>query len=109
MPNKVDQIADGIRKAFEHADEWEKKRTSIPGIFIVRMPEKELRVMLMFNPPDADGNPTKKKGLYFADEETVEAGKVAFPDPALSQLVKAIGRVNERPGKHGDDSDVFEI
>ena len=110
MANKSDQLAEKIKKAMEHADDWEKKKTSIPGIFLVRMPEKDLRVMLMFNPPDEDGNPTKKKGMYFADQETVEAGKLAFPDPNLPVLVDAVTKINERAGrKPADGSDVFEV
>ena len=110
MPSKSEQLAENIKKAMEHADDWEKKKTSIPGIFLVRMPEKDLRVMLMFNPPDDDGNPTKKKGMYFADLETVEAGKRAFPNPNLPALVEAVAKINERSGrKPSDGSDVFEV
>ena len=110
MANKVDQLTDGIRKAMEHADDWERRRTSIPGIFLVRMPEKDLKVMLMFNPPDSEGNPTRKKGLFFADQETVDAAKEAFPNPNLAALIEAVGRVNERAGrKRSDESEIFEV
>ncbi len=110
MSSKVDQLAEGIRKAMENADDWEKKRTSIAGIFLVRMPEKDLRVMLMFNPPDSEGNPTRKKGLFFADKETVDAARVAFPNPSLNALVEAVEKVNERAGKKpSDESEVFEV
>ena len=110
MTNKVEQVADGIRKAMEHADDWEKKKTSIKGIFLVKMPEKELRVMLMFNPPDEEGSPRKRKGLYFDDIETVNTAKDAFPNPALTTLVEAIGVVNNRAGKKlADDGDVFKV
>lgn len=110
MASKTEQIADGIRKAMEHADDWEKKKTNIPGIFLVRMPEKDLKIMLMFNPPGVDGGPTKKKGLYFADQETVEAARKAFPHPSLPALVEAVAKINERAGKKtSDGSDVFEV
>ncbi len=110
MANKVDQLVEGVQKAMEHADDWEKKRTSIPGIYLVRMPEKDLRVMLMFNPPDEEGNPRKKKGLFFEDIETVEAAKAAFPNPGLPQLVEAVARVNQKAGKKpADEGEIFEV
>jgi hypothetical protein len=110
MPSKVDQLTEGIKSAMEHADEWEKRKTSIPGIYLVRMPEKDLRVMLMFNPPDDDGNPTRKKGMYFADQQTVDAARHAFPNPGLDALIEAIGRINQRAGKkEADEAEVFKV
>ena len=110
MSSKVDQVAENVKKAMEHADDWEKKRTSIPGIFMVRMPEKDLRVMLMFNPTDEAGAPRKKKGFYFDDVDTVEAARKAFPDPLLPTLVEAIAKINQKSGKKSaDDGDVFKI
>jgi hypothetical protein len=110
MPSKVDQLVENVTKAMEHADDWEKKKTSIPGIYLVRMPEKDLRVMLMFNPPDEAGNPRKKKGLYFEDVETVEAARLAFPNPGLPQLVEAVARVNQKSGKKpADEGEIFEV
>lgn len=93
----------------EHAEDWETKKTSIPGIFLVKMP-KELRVMLMFNPLDEQGNPRKRKGFYFGDMATVEAARQAFPDPKLNDLIAAIEKINGAVARRApDEEDVFQV
>src|SRR3972149_6923697 len=77
---RMTKLAEDIRTRMERAEDWERIPTSIPGIFMVHMPDKELRVMLMFNPTDDAGNPTKRKGFYFGDRATVEAARQARTD-----------------------------
>ena|SRR2546428_12870686 len=109
MADKIAKLAEEMKKAMEHAEDWERKKTSIPGIFLVKMP-KELRVMLLFNPPDDVGNPRKKKGLFFDDAETIEAARKAFPDPRLDDLILAIQKLNASVGrKPPEDADVFQV
>ena len=110
MVDKVTKLSEDIRGRMEEAGEWEKIPTSIPGIFMVHMPGKELRVMLMFNPTDEEGNPTKRKGFYFGDSDTAEAARKAFADGRLEDLLKALSLVNGPPQRRGvEDRGVFEI
>lgn len=110
MPDKTAKMAEDLQKAMVHADDWEKRKTSIPGIFLVKMPDKELRVRLEFNPPDDAGNPTKRKGLYFDDAETVQAARKAFSDGRLEDLVTAVQKLNgTTKRKPAGDEEVFEI
>ncbi len=110
MVDKVTKLAEGIRTRMESAAEWEKVPTSIPGIFMVRMPDKELRVMLMFNPTDEVGNPTKRKGFYFGETETVEATRKAFADERLGDLAAAVSRVGGAPRRRApEEGNVFEV
>ncbi|HLB67102.1 MAG TPA: hypothetical protein VJN63_01275 [Thermoplasmata archaeon] len=108
--DKVTKLAEDIRTRMERAEDWEKVPTSIPGIFMVHMPDKELRVMLMFNPTDETGNPTKRKGFYFGDPGTVEAARKAFTDGRLEDLLAALSSVNGAPQRRpAGDRDVFQI
>ncbi len=110
MVDKVTKLAEDIQKRMEHAEDWEKIPTSIPGIFMVHMPDKELRVMLMFNPTDDAGNPTKRKGFYFGDMDTVEAARKAFTDGRLEDLLGAVSRVNGTSRRRpADEGDVFQV
>ncbi len=110
MPDKASKLVEEIKRTMEHAEDWEKKKTSIPGIFLVKMPDRELRVMLMFNPLDEQGVPTKRKGFYFGSAETVQAARAAFPDPRLDDLVSAVEKLNGASGrKRPSDEDVFEV
>ena len=110
MPGKVEQVAANVKKAMEHTEDWEKRPTNIRGIYLVKMPDKGLKVMLMFNPPDENGNPRKKRGFYFDDIDTVRAAAKAFPDRNLETLVEAIAKVNQKSGSKAPDAgEVFEV
>jgi hypothetical protein len=109
MASKTEQLAERIRKTMENAADWEKVKTQIPGIFMVKAPDKSLRVLIVFNPPDAAGNPTKKKGLYFTTMDWVMAARVAFPSKELDRLVEAVEKVNGPSKRSGDDGEVFQI
>ncbi len=88
--------------------DWTKKRTSIPGVFIVYMPKKEGQTVrplgIEFNPADEQGNPTKRRGIYIQSAEDLAAMKAAVENPKLDELVAHI--VSENPaapsGKSGD-------
>ncbi len=113
MSEKAADLAASIEKTLSNAPEWEKKKTSIPGIFLVRLPGDKLRVMLEFNPPDSAGNPSKRKGLYFGDRATLEAARKAFPAARLDDLVAAVGSLSQRApegrGVKGSGDAVFEV
>ena len=110
MPDKISKLAEEMQKAFEHGEKWETKKTSIPGIFLVKMPESELRVSLTFNPLDNAGNPRKRKGFFFSDKETVEAARKAFSDGRLEDLIAAVQKVNGTSSrKASEDEDIFQV
>jgi hypothetical protein len=48
------------------ARDWEKKATSIPGLFILKLPGlrgNPSSIVIKINPVDASGSPTKKRGV----------------------------------------------
>lgn len=96
MSEKAAELAKSIESTLSRAAEWEKKKTSIPGVFLVRLPGEKLRVMLEFNPPDSSGTPSKRKGLYFDSRATLEAARRAFPDPRMDDLVAAVESLCQR-------------
>lgn len=101
MDERVKKVELDIRKIMKNAREWEMKKTSIPGIFLVRLPSKEFRVKLVFNPIDEAGNPRKRKGFYFGDIETVKSARAAFLDDRLESLVTAIESITGETTKKG--------
>ncbi len=110
MDDRTEKLVEDIKRIMKNAGDWERKRTSIPGIFLVRMPDKEFRVMLMFSPIDEAGNPRKRRGLFFGVMDTVEAARRAFPDERLDALVAAVQKINGSPGRRpAGDEDVFQV
>jgi len=50
----------------EKGKDWERKATSVPGIFILKLPpyrNSPSQIAAEINPLDSSGNPTKKRGL----------------------------------------------
>lgn len=91
--------------------DWTKKRTSIPGVFIVYMPKKEGQTVrplgIEFNPADAQGNPTKRRGIYMGSAD-LKAMKEAVENPKLAELIAHIESENpEVPAGTTGDSVVL--
>ena len=110
MSEKSRQIAENLKQELKLAENWEHLGTSIPGIFVVRLPGPALQLKLEFNPPKEDGVGSKRRGLYFEDHETLAAARVAFPDKRLDDLVDAVIEVNgEAKGKAGGRRGKIEL
>ena len=110
MEDRVGKVEGDIRKMMKGVEKWGKKKTSIPGIFLVRMPSKEFRLKLLFMPVDEAGKPTKRKGFYFGDLESVKSARAAFLDDRLDVLVMAVEAISGEERKTGaDDDEVLEI
>lgn len=80
------------------SSDWTKKRTSIPGVFIVYMPyrkgtTKGRPLGIEFNPTDQQGNPTKRRGIYLGSKD-LEQLKAAANNPKLTELVKHVESEN---------------
>lgn len=78
--------------------DWTKKRTSIPGVFIVYMPlpkgqpDAERALGIEFN-PTVDGLPTKRRGIYLRSEDMAQL-KEAAKNPKLLELIQHVESIN---------------
>lgn len=55
--------------------DWGKLKTSVPGIFILKMPaykNSPARLAVELNPVDGSGSPTKKRGIVLRSREELE-------------------------------------
>ena len=94
--------------------DWEKKATSIPGVFLLRMPTFKSRpasVVVEVNPVDTSGSPTKKRGIIIRSSSELEQIRNILTNAKLEQLAKSVGEVNPdtRATTKNPSSDVFEI
>lgn len=56
-----------LTRFLEDARDWEKKATSIPGLFLLKLPGlrgNPPSIAIEINPVDASGSPTKEELLY---------------------------------------------
>lgn len=94
--------------------DWEKKATSIPGVFLLRMPTFKSRppsVVIEVNPVDTSGSPTKKRGIIIRSSAELEQIRNILTNAKLEQLTKSVDEVNpeSKGATKNQSSDVFEI
>lgn len=97
------------------ARDWEKKATSIPGLFILKLPGRRgnpLSVVLEINPVDALGSPTKKRGVIVRSTAELEWIKDILSNPKVAELAEEMDKVNPMkkdatPSK--TSTDIFEV
>lgn len=95
--------------------DWERKATSIQGVFILRLPAFKGRaasLAIQINPVDSSGSATKKKGIIIRSASELEEISSLLRNPKISQLAKNIDEINPKRKESSDtkyNSDIFEI
>lgn len=93
--------------------DWERKPTSLPGVFILKLPAFKGRAATLaieINPVDSTGSPSKKRGIVLRSEAEIGEINKVLSNAKLLQLAKSIDEINP-PRKKGttDQRDVIEI
>ena len=110
-----EKLAESLRLFLEGGKEWERKSTSVSGVFILKLPpyrRSPSRLVVEVNPVDAFGNPTKKRGLIVRNFEELKEFRGLLGEERLEGLLRGIDKINpqiaERPRpKPGEE--VIEI
>lgn len=105
---------DRLEEFLKTGGDWEKLRTSVPGVFIQKLPPYRSypeRLAVEVNPVDASGNPTKRRGLLIRSLDEYESFKEILTDEKLPKLLEMLEDVNPETGRRGSgkDKDVIEI
>jgi hypothetical protein len=95
-------------------NDWERKVTSIPGVFLLKLPTFKSRpesIVIEVNPVDTSGSPTKKRGIIIRSSSELEQIRNILTNVKLEQLAKSIDEVNPevKTSAAKDSSDVFQI
>jgi len=59
-------ISEALRAFLRDGEDWDRKRTSIPGVSVTKVPATKNRgayLAVEINPVDSTGNPIKRKGM----------------------------------------------
>jgi hypothetical protein len=95
------------------AADWERKATSIPGVFLLKLPlyrGRPATLAIEINPVDSTGSPSKKRGIVVRSEAEIAEINKLLANPRLSQLAKSIDQVNpQRKRPATEQEDIFEI
>jgi len=96
--------------------DWERRPTTVPGIFILRLPADGRRpasLAVEINPVDELGKPTKKRGLVLRSGSELEEFRKLINDEKLTILIDKIDEVNPKKNterkKQAGGEEVFEI
>jgi hypothetical protein len=93
--------------------DWERKATTIPGVFLLRLPTFKGRpasLAIEINPVDSSGSASKKRGVVLRSAAELEEMNRILSNSKLLQLAKSIEEVNpERKPSVKTEGDIFEI
>ena len=105
---------DKLSSFLKTGPDWGKLKTSVPGIFILKMPaykSSPARLAVELNPVDDSGSPTKKRGLVLRSKEELDEYKTIFQVEKLTPLLEQMEKVNPEVKKQAvqKGQDVLEI
>ena len=107
-------VDERLTQFLEEARDWEKRTTSIPGLFLLKLPSLKgnpSSIAIEINPVDVLGSPTKKRGVVIRSAAELEWIRDISSNPKAAELIGKIDKVNpqrkERSPRIG--ADIFEV
>lgn len=99
-------LAERLKSFLESGKGWERRKTSVPGVFLIKLPEGRGRpasLAVEVNPVDSTGQTRKKRGLVLRSSAELEEFRRLLSDDKLSVLMSEVDRVNPSREKEGDE------
>jgi hypothetical protein len=90
-------VDERLTQFLSQGNDWERKVTSIPGVFLLKLPTFKSRpesIVIEVNPIDTSGSPTKKRGIIIRSSSELEQIRNILTNVKLEQLAKSIDEVN---------------
>jgi hypothetical protein len=103
---------DKLAEFLEKGKDWEKVKTTVPGVFVMKMPGSKTRpasLSVEINPVDAGGSPTKRRGLIVRGVDEYLEFKEIVLNEKLESLLEMLEAVNPEKGRGKASKDVIEI
>jgi hypothetical protein len=108
-------IDERLSQFLREGKNWERKATSIPGVFLIKLPEYKSRppyIAMEINPVDSTGAATKKRGILIKSGSELEQISNILTNAKIVQLATSLDEVNPEKKSRAPQStetDVFEI
>ncbi|MGQ9788373.1 MAG: hypothetical protein ACUVQM_03580 [Candidatus Hadarchaeaceae archaeon] len=93
----VSRLTESLRMFLEKGVDWERKPTTIPGVFIVKLPpygRSPTRLVVEINPVDSSGKPSRRRGFIIRSSQEFVKIRELFADDKLADLIKGVDEVN---------------
>ena len=107
-------IDERLSQFLREGKNWERKATSIPGVFLIKLPEYKSRppyIAMEINPVDSTGVATKKRGILIKSSSELEQTSNILTNAKIVQLATSLDEVNPEKKSRAPQStetDVFE-
>lgn len=112
-------VQERLTQFLKDSSDWERKRTSIPGVFLLKLPSSKAgtwkeSIAIEINPVNpTTGFPTKKRGIVIRSAPELEQITKILTNSKLLGLAKKVDEVNppdiKDKAKSNADSDIIEI
>jgi len=94
-----EKLAESLKTFLEKGSDWERKPTSLPGVFLVKMPpfgKLPTRLVVEINPTDASGAPTRRRGFIIRNSNELKDFRDFVAEDKLGGLLRGVDAVNPR-------------
>jgi len=107
-------VEDRLTGFLRDARDWERRATSIPGVFLLKLPSSRTRqaaVALEINPVNSAGSATKKRGIVVRSASELDEFNRILSNQKLVKLARKLDEVNPKQKETTSigSSDVFEV
>lgn len=101
-----------LEEFLETGKDWAKVKTSVPGVFVMKMPgskNREPSLSVEINPVDASGSPTKRRGLIIRSVDELLEFKDILSNEKVETLLEMLEDVNPGAPEGKQSKEVIEI
>jgi hypothetical protein len=105
-------MSEKLAEFLEKGKDWEKVKTTVPGVFVMKMPGSKTRpasLSVEINPVDASGSPTKRRGVIVRSVEEYLDFKEIMTNEKVERLLEMLEDVNPERQKGKAAKDAIEI
>jgi len=92
--------SDSLREFLETGKDWSRLRTSVPGVFVLKLPvykRSPSRLAIELNPVNEIGNPTKRRGLVLRTRSELEGFNEAYQFDKLAKRARGDPAITGAP------------
>jgi hypothetical protein len=101
-----------LEEFLETGKDWAKVKTSVPGVFVMKMPgskNREPSLSVEVNPVDASGSPTKRRGLIIRSVDELLEFRNILGNEKVENLLEMLEDVNPGTPEGKQSKEVIEI
>jgi hypothetical protein len=105
-------VDERLAQFLKDGKDWERKPTSMPGVFLLKMPAYKSRsasIAIEINPVDSSGAATKRRGIVIKSQSELDQICKMITNPKIIQLTSSIDEINPEKNQPLKESEVFEI